>query len=165
MQTPSFTPWRKACWDIWPDTKLTNLLGAHSVSNFHFIPANYMRTHSSWADVVPSRKSSQSYLVFCNNAVFSLKATMNLAFYKYVLFVIHYPRIILVRKQSQKMATLRGDLNTLSFEWWRFLHHYIIRGVVTIKAIKRDLQLAYIGTAPRPHPQLHSMGRVIHGKC
>ncbi len=48
---------------------------------------------------------------------------------------------------------------------WRFLHHYILRGVVTIKAIKRDLQLADIGTAPRPHPQLHSMGRVVHGEC
>ncbi len=33
------------------------------------------------------------------------------------------------------------------------------------KAIKRDLQLADIGTAPRPHPQLHSMGRVVHGEC
>jgi hypothetical protein len=31
---------------------------------------------SSWADVVPSRKSSQCYLVFCNNAVFSWKATL-----------------------------------------------------------------------------------------
>jgi hypothetical protein len=48
---------------------------------------------------------------------------------------------------------------------WRFFHHYINRGVVTIKAIKRDLQLADIGTAPRPHPQLHSMGRIIHGEC
>jgi hypothetical protein len=45
---------------------------------------------------------------------------------------------------------------------WRFLHHYIIHSVVTVKAIKRDLQLADIGTAPHPHPQLHSMGRVIH---
>jgi hypothetical protein len=42
MQTTSLTPWRKACLDTWPDTKLANLLGAHSVSNFHFIPANSM---------------------------------------------------------------------------------------------------------------------------
>ena len=48
---------------------------------------------------------------------------------------------------------------------WRFLHHYIISCVVTIKAIKRDLQLADIGTALRPYPQLHSMGRVVHGEC
>jgi hypothetical protein len=42
-QTTSFTFWRKACLDIWPDTKLAKLLGAHSVSNTHFIPANSMR--------------------------------------------------------------------------------------------------------------------------
>ena len=48
---------------------------------------------------------------------------------------------------------------------WRFLHHYILRCVVTIKAIKRDLQFADIGTALRPHPQLLSMGRVVHGEC
>jgi hypothetical protein len=36
----------------------------------------YAYADSSWADVVPSRKSSQCYLVFCNNAVFSWKATL-----------------------------------------------------------------------------------------
>jgi len=33
----------KGCLDIWPDTKLAKLLGAYSVSNIHFIPANSMR--------------------------------------------------------------------------------------------------------------------------
>jgi hypothetical protein len=47
---------------------------------------------------------------------------------------------------------------------WRFLHHYINRGIVSIKAIKRDLQLADIGTAPRGYPQLQQMVAVIHGK-
>jgi hypothetical protein len=113
---------------------------------FPFHPCElYAYADSSWADVVPSRKSSQCYLVFCNNAVFSWKATlalslqclpprqnslpfvlallmsriaaklpMNLAFYNYALPLS--TKIILVRKQSQKMATLRGDLNTLSFD-------------------------------------------------
>jgi hypothetical protein len=36
----------------------------------------YAHADSSWVDVVPSRKSSQCYLVFCNNAVFSWKATL-----------------------------------------------------------------------------------------
>ena len=46
-----------------------------------------------------------------------------------------------------------------------FLHHYInTRVIVRIQAIKRDLQLADIGTAPRPYPQLHSMGLVLHGE-
>jgi hypothetical protein len=47
---------------------------------------------------------------------------------------------------------------------WRFLHHYINRGIVSIKAIKRDLQLADLGTAPRGYPQLQQMGAVIHGE-
>jgi hypothetical protein len=47
---------------------------------------------------------------------------------------------------------------------WRFFHHYINRGIVSIKAIKRELQLADLGTAPRGYPQLQQMGAVIHGK-
>jgi len=47
---------------------------------------------------------------------------------------------------------------------WRFLHHYINRGIVSIKAIKRSLQLADIGTASRGYPQLQQMGAVIHGE-
>ena len=48
---------------------------------------------------------------------------------------------------------------------WRFLHHYINRGIVRIQAIKRDLQLADVGTAPRGFPQLQSMGAIIHGEA
>ena len=44
---------------------------------FPFHPCElYAYADSSWEDVVPSRKSSQCYLVFCNNAVFSWKATL-----------------------------------------------------------------------------------------
>jgi hypothetical protein len=32
---------------------------------------------SSWADVVPQRKSSLNYLIFCNNAVFSWKSSLS----------------------------------------------------------------------------------------
>jgi hypothetical protein len=32
---------------------------------------------ASWADVVPQRKSSLSYLIFCNNAVFSWKSSLS----------------------------------------------------------------------------------------
>ena len=66
--------------------------------------------------------------------------------------------------QAQGRRNFKGRSEHFELRW-RFLHHYILRGVVTIKAIKRDLQLADIGTAPRPHPQLHSMGRVVHGEC
>jgi hypothetical protein len=47
---------------------------------------------------------------------------------------------------------------------WRFLNHYINRGIVSIKAIKRELQLADLDTAPRGYPQLQQMGAVIHGE-
>jgi hypothetical protein len=33
--------------------------------------------NASWADVVPQRKSSLSYLIFCNNAVFSWKSSLS----------------------------------------------------------------------------------------
>ena len=110
----------------------------------------YAYADSSWADVVPSRKSSQCYLVFCNNAVFSWKATlasvlamstaeaelialcacaadvaycrkiaMNWASCNYALPLSI--KIILVRKQFQKMAILRGALNTLSFDGVSFI--------------------------------------------
>jgi hypothetical protein len=153
----------------------------------------YAYADSSWADVVPSRKSSQCYLVFCNNAVFSWKATLasvlamstaeaelialcacaaDVAYCRKIAnelgFLQLRPTVIHEDNLGAKAIAENGNFKGRSkhFELrWRFLHHYILRGVVTIKAIKRDLQLADIGTAPRPHPQLHSMGRVVHGEC
>jgi hypothetical protein len=52
--------------------------------------------------------------------------------------------------------------------WARYsphLHHYINRGIVSIKAVKRDLQLADVGTASRGYPQLQQMGAIIHGEA
>ncbi len=37
----------------------------------------YPYSDASWADIVPQRKSSLSYLIFCNNAVFSWKASLS----------------------------------------------------------------------------------------
>ena len=37
----------------------------------------YAYSDASWADIVPQRKSSLSYLFFCNNAVFSWKASLS----------------------------------------------------------------------------------------
>ena len=41
---------------------------------FPFVPCEI---YASWADIVPQRKSSLSYLIFCNNAVFSWKASLS----------------------------------------------------------------------------------------
>jgi hypothetical protein len=137
----------------------------------------YAYADSSWADVVPSRKSSQCYLVFCNNAVFSWKATLasvlamstaeaelialcacdaDVAYCRKIAnelgFLQLRPTVIHEDNLGAKAIAENGNFKGRSqhFELrWRFLHHYIIHGVVTIKAIKRDLQLADIGTASR----------------
>jgi hypothetical protein len=45
---------------------------------FPFVPCEiYAYSVASWADVVPQRKSFLSYLIFCNNAVFSWKSSLS----------------------------------------------------------------------------------------
>jgi hypothetical protein len=45
---------------------------------FPFVPCEiYAYSDASWADIVPQRKSSLSYLIFCNNAVFSWKSSLS----------------------------------------------------------------------------------------
>ena len=58
------------------------------------------------------------------------------------------------------VAYCRKLANELSFLQLRPFN----RCIVSIKAIKRELQLADLGTAPRGDPQLQQMGAVIHGK-
>jgi len=44
---------------------------------FPFVPCElYAYSDASWADIVPQRKSSLNYLIFCNNAVFSWKDSL-----------------------------------------------------------------------------------------
>jgi hypothetical protein len=62
---------------------------------------------------------------------------------------------ILGAKQIAESGNFKGRSKHLELRW-RFLHHYINRGIVSIKAIKRELQLADLGTAPRGYPQLQS---------
>jgi hypothetical protein len=139
----------------------------------------YAYSDASWADIVPQRKSSLTYLIFCNNAVFSWKASLSsvpamssaeaelialcsctadvadvaycrklaneLGFLQLRPTVIHEDN--LGAKQIAQSGNFKG--RSKHFELcWRFLHHYINWGIVSIKAIKRDLQLADIGTPP-----------------
>jgi hypothetical protein len=160
---------------------------------FPFVPCElYAYSDASWADIVPQRKSSLSYLIFCNNAVFSWKASLSsvlamssaeaelialcacaadvaycrklaneLGFLQLRPTVIHEDN--LGAKQIAESGNFKGRSKHFELRW-RFLHHYINRGIVSIKAIKRDLQLADLGTAPRGYPQLQQMGAVIHGE-
>jgi hypothetical protein len=67
-------------------------------------------------------------------------------------------------KQLAESGSFKGRSKHFELRW-RFLHHYINRGIVSIKAIKRDLQLADVGTAPRDFLQLQNMGAIIHGEA
>jgi hypothetical protein len=66
-------------------------------------------------------------------------------------------------KQLAESGNFKGRSKHYELRW-RFLHHFINRGILSIKAVKRDLQLADVGTAPRGAPQLESMGAAIHGE-
>ena len=161
---------------------------------FPFVPCEiYAYSDASWADVVPQRKSSLSYLIFCNNAVFSWKSSLSsvlamssaeaelialcacaadvaycrklaneLGFLQLRPTVIHEDNV--GAKQLAESGNFKGRSKHFELRW-RFLHHYINRGIVRIQAIKRDLQLADVGTAPRGFPQLQSMGAIIHGEA
>jgi hypothetical protein len=160
---------------------------------FPFVPCEiYAYSDASWADIVPQRKSSLSYLIFCNNAVFSWKSSLSsvlamssaeadlialcacaadVAYCRKLAnelgFLQLRPTIIheddLGAKQIAESGNFKGRSRHFELRW-RFLHHYINRGIVSIKAIKRELQLADLGTAPRGYPQLQQMGAVIHGE-
>ena len=160
---------------------------------FPFVPCEiYACSDASCADVVPQRKSSLCYLIFCNNAVFSWKSTLTsvlamssaeaelialcagaadvaycrklaneLGFLQLRPTIIHEDN--LGAKQLAESRSFKGRSKHFELQW-RFLHHYINRGIVRINAVKRDLQLADVGTAPRGYPQLQSMGAIIHGE-
>ena len=163
---------------------------------FPFVPCEiYAYSDGSWADVVPQRKSSLSYLIFCNNAVFSWKSSLssvlaiamssaeaelialcacaaNVAYCRKLAnelgFLQLRPTIIhednIGAKQLAESGSFKGRSKHFELRW-RFLHHYINRGIVSIKAIKRDLQLGDVDTAPRGFsPQLQSIGAIIHGE-
>jgi len=161
---------------------------------FPFVPCElYAYSDASWADIVPQRKSSLSYLIFCNNAVFSWKASLSsvlamssaeaelialcacaadvaycrklaneLGFLQLRPTIIHEDN--LGAKQIAESGNFKGRSKHFELRW-RFLHHYINRGIVSIKAVKRDLQLADVGTASRGYPQLQHMGAIIHGEA
>ena len=160
---------------------------------YPFAPCElYAYSDASWADVIPQRKSTLCYLIFCNNAVFSWKSTLSsvlamssaeaelialcacaadiaycrklaneLGFLQLRPTIVHEDNI--GAKQLAESGNFKGRSKHYELRW-RFLHHFINRGILSIKAVKRDLQLADVGTAPRGAPQLESMGAAIHGE-
>ena len=106
----------------------------------------YAYADASWADVIPSRKSTYCYLLFCNNAIFSWKsavASLSLfcqlrkprwlhcvVLHKKLPFVAssqmnlasgnsaqhQYTKTTLVLKLLQKQAISKNDPNITSFD-------------------------------------------------
>ena len=66
-------------------------------------------------------------------------------------------------KQLAESGNFKGRSKHFELRW-RFLHHYINRGIISITAVKRMFQLADVGTAPRGAPQLAEMDAAIHGE-
>ncbi len=71
--------------------------------------------------------------------------------------------IIWVLRRSQNRE-ISKDAQSISSYVGDFSITYINRGIISIKAIKRELEFVDLGTAPRGFPQLQSMGAVIHGE-
>jgi len=58
--------------------KSRKIIWCASRVKFPFAPCEiYAYSDASWADIVPQRKGSFSYLIFCNNAVFSWKSSLS----------------------------------------------------------------------------------------
>ena len=130
---------------------------------FPFVPCEiYAYSDASWADVVPQHKSSLSYLIFCNNAVFSWKFSLSsvlamssaeaelialcacaadvaycrnladeLGFLQLRPTIIHEDNI--GAKQLAESGSFKGRSKHFELRC-RFLHHYVNRGIVSIKA-------------------------------
>lgn len=52
---------------------------------------------------------------------------------------------------------------TVATELWSFICEFIERGIVRIEKIPRRLQLADLGTGPRPYPDFIRLSRSIYG--
>ena len=52
---------------------------------------------------------------------------------------------------------------TVATELWSFICEFIERGIIRIEKIPRRLQLADLGTGPRPYPDFIQLSRSIYG--
>ena len=152
----------------------------------------YAFSDASWADVIPSRKSTYAYLIFCNGAAFSWKSATattlalssaeaelialcacaaDIAYCRKIANELGFhqwrPTWIHEDNQGAKQLAESGNFRGKSkhFELrYRFLVDYIRRGIVFIKDIPRERQLADIGCAARAFPQFDSFCKQIYGE-
>jgi hypothetical protein len=147
---------------------------------------------SSWADVIPSRKSTNSYDIFCNNAVVSwktkLSAIIATSSTEAELISAAYcaAEVAFIRKLAQELGFVQVS-PTIIFEdnngaialgnsghfkgrskhidlRFFFLSDYISRGLVKFERVDSTNQIADIGTAPRPWPVFQRYRPVLYGE-
>ena len=152
----------------------------------------YAYADASWADVIPSRKSTYCYLLFCNNAVFSWKsavapilalstaeaemialccAAQEIAFCRKLANELGFwqlsPTTIYEDNLGAKAIAETGYFRGRSKHYqlrWQWITRMIKCGAIIVVGIRRNKQLADIGTAPRAAPQLESMLKEIYGE-
>ena len=147
---------------------------------------------SSWADVLPSRKSTNSYDIFCNNAVVSWKTKLSAI----LATSSTEAELISAAHCAAEVAFLRKLAEELGFNQvsptviyednngcialgnsghfkgrsrhidlrYMFLSDYIARGLVKFERVDSKNQIADIGTAPRPWPVFQRHRPVLYGE-
>jgi len=114
---------------------------------FPFVPA-------SLSSVLAMSSAKAELIALCACAAdvaYCRKLANELVFLQLRPTIIHEDN--LGAKQIAESGNFEGRSKHFELRW-RFLHHYINRGIVSIEAIKRELQLADLCTAPRGYPQL-----------
>jgi hypothetical protein len=152
----------------------------------------YAHADASWADFIPSRKSTYCYLSFCNNAVFSWKSAVA----PLLALSTAEAEMIALCCAAQEIAFCRKLANELGF-WqlsptpicednlgakviaetgyfkeqfknyqlrWQWITTMINHRAIIVVGIRRTKQLADIGTAPLAALQLESMLKEIYGE-
>jgi hypothetical protein len=108
------------------------------------------RVLSSWKASLSSvlaMSSAEAELIALSacaaDVVYCRKLANELGFLQLRPTIIHEDN--LGAKQIAEFGIFKGRSKHFELRW-RFLHHYINRGILSIKAIKRELQLADLGT-------------------
>jgi hypothetical protein len=147
---------------------------------------------SSWADVIPSRKSTYGYYLFVNNAAFSWRAALasilalstaeaelisicacatEIAYARKLAnelgFLQVKPTILYEDNQGAKALAEHTHFKGRSKHYqlrWSFVQDYVQRHMLVIHYCPREHQLADVQTAPRAYPVFERFSKIIYGE-
>ena len=168
------------------------IYNAGKVKPPHLAGQLYSYSDSSWADVIPRRKSTYCFLVFVNNAVFSWKSALSTIlatssgvaellavcaagqeiawarkFAAELGFLQLAPTPLYIdstaAKKIAEQGCFKGKTKAVDYRF-HFVCDLIDRGIVQLQKIPRAQQLADIGTAARAAPQFLPTAQVWYGE-